>query len=139
MERAKLKAAREEKGRQEHRRLSQEIVALELECSRRAYQMWETGSSDPQQYWVEKLCTYYKVQDPAELDLVPVSCILTLEEIIQMLSPYDERSVLTALQQLPTFADIDLVALLDVGRRCTGSTFIYVQHIHMPNSVNSVP
>lgn len=143
MARAKLKAARIAKGIREQRRLTQEIAARELGCSVDTYSMWECGTSTPHEHSVKKLCDYYKVQDPLDLDLVPRAALLSLSEIVQMLAPYNTREVLAALQQLPAFADIDLVALLDVGRRCTGSTFIYVQHIHMPNStqnsVNSVP
>ncbi len=137
MERTKLKAARLAKGLRERRRLTQATVAVEIGCSEEIYGMWERGECYPQEHYRDKLLEYYGVTDPQELDLVPRAVILSLEEIVALLSPYNSRELLTALQPLPAFAGIDLLSLLDTRvsasleflRQCQGSTFIYVQHI----------
>lgn len=113
MERMKLKEAREAKAVREKRRLSQQDVADEIGCSRHILSMWERGESDPQQYYIDRLCKYYGVQDPTELDLVPRALIMSLEEIIKMLERYGRREVLAMLQTLPAFATVDLSTFLE--------------------------
>jgi transcriptional regulator with XRE-family HTH domain len=113
MERLKLRAAREAKGAQRGKSLSQQEVADAIGCSRDAYNMWERGTSDPREYYIGKLCTYYGVTNPRDLDLVPAAQILTLEDIQKMLEIYDRREVIAMLQTLPAFAGVDLLAMLD--------------------------
>jgi transcriptional regulator with XRE-family HTH domain len=112
-ERTKLKAAREEKGRHEGRHLSQKDVAERIGCNRDTVGLWERGMVSPENYWIDKLCKFYSVTDPRDLDLIPSAPILTLEEIVKMLEKYDRREVIAALQKLSVFASVDLLALLD--------------------------
>src|SRR5579859_7850334 len=113
MERAKLKAARIAKGLREGKKITQQMVADAIGCSRDIVGLWELGECDPQQHYRDALCTYYEVEDPRDLDLVPASQILSLGEIIKMLERYDRRELIAALQSLPAFAALDLVSLLE--------------------------
>lgn len=113
MERKKLKAARIAKGLREKRKLTQLDVAGEIGCSVDIYNMWERGRSNPQDRWIRKLCQYYDVTDPADLDLMPADRILSLQEIVAMLERYDPRELITQLQAMSIFENVDLTALTE--------------------------
>src|SRR5437667_6368092 len=106
MERLKLKAAREAKGHALGRHFSQQDVATTIGCTREAYSLWERGIVDPQGYWVGKLCTFFGVEDPKTLDLVPTAHILTVEDIQKMLERYDRRELIAIFQSLSAFAGV---------------------------------
>jgi transcriptional regulator with XRE-family HTH domain len=65
MKREKLRQARIKKG------LSQKVAAELLGVSRNAWSLWERGKEDPYPVNVKELCTFFGVDDPGELDLVP--------------------------------------------------------------------
>lgn len=105
MERTKLKRARED------RKLKQWQVADAIGCSRDSIGLWERGQSDPQDYWIRELCTFFD-KESKELDLYLAEQIPTLEDIIKMLEHLPRREVVAMLQKLPAFAAIDLSVLL---------------------------
>jgi transcriptional regulator with XRE-family HTH domain len=65
--REKLIAARMKRG------LSQDAVSGLMGVSRNSYNQWELGNAQPHPYNVGRLCEFFYVKDPAELDLIPSS------------------------------------------------------------------
>jgi len=100
-ERTQLKQARKD------RKLKQRQVAEAIKCSEDSISLWERGLADPQQHWVNELCTFYDKR-PAELDLGPLPQIT--EGQIAMLQKIlgnvhlDRRQALELVTQVPALA-----------------------------------
>jgi DNA-binding XRE family transcriptional regulator len=110
--RTKLIATREEHG------LEQQDVANGIGCSRETVSLWELGKSDPQDHWIDKLCTFFEKEDPADLDLARrantekrVSEIAKMQRKLGHLN-LDRREALELIGSLSVFAGIDLTQLL---------------------------
>jgi|SRR5581483_9049620 len=65
MKRGKLIRARIKKG------LSQKVAAELLGVSRNTWSLWELGKKDPYPVYVEKLCTFFYIKEPSDLNLEP--------------------------------------------------------------------
>src|SRR5436853_2734476 len=107
--RTKLIAARENKGWRGRGKLTQQMVADAIGYSREAYSMWERGIADPHEQAREALMQFFRVTDPADLDLGPsIAPAASLEITIHQLEPYSRHELISALQQLPALADVDV-------------------------------
>jgi transcriptional regulator with XRE-family HTH domain/tetratricopeptide (TPR) repeat protein len=86
MKREKLVRARIKKG------LSQKVAAELIGVSRNTWSLWELGKEDPYPVYVEKLCTFFNIKEPSELDLEPRQ--LRTEQIQESTSSHTPPSLL---------------------------------------------
>src|SRR5437764_13864982 len=88
------------------------MVADAIGYSREAYSMLERGIADPHEQAREALMQFFRVTDPADLDLGPsIAPAASLEITIHQLEPYSRHELISALQQLPALADVDVSIL----------------------------
>jgi transcriptional regulator with XRE-family HTH domain len=109
-ERTKLKAARVERG------LTQAQLANEIKCGQRSIASWEMSESDPQDHWINELCTFFD-KEPHELDLakeLTESELAMLQEILKN-KRVDRRQALAIVSSIPAFAGVDLSVLESSG------------------------
>jgi transcriptional regulator with XRE-family HTH domain len=109
------KEAREAKSLNGGKPLSQQDVASAIRCSREAYSNWERGLVTPQEYWVNKLLTFFDKKDPKDLDIyvtiqITEGQIAMLQKILGSVH-LDRREALELVSRVPALAAlIDMLA-----------------------------